>query len=129
MTARPRRILIIDTDSDVLEMLRDIATDLGYEVHTIQDWALAPAIVPVFRPDVIRLDLAMPTMSRDSALEIVHRDHPHVPVIIMAPDLTTTESVSAGGAGAVGFVRKPVDRRVVELALALVIGDRPGLEW
>jgi DNA-binding NtrC family response regulator len=68
-------------------------------------------------------------MSRDSALEIVHRDHPHVPVIIMAPDLTTTESVSAGGAGAVGFVRKPVDRRVVELALALVIGDRPGLEW
>jgi DNA-binding NtrC family response regulator len=129
MTARPRRILIIDTDSDVLEMLRDIATDLGYEVHTVRDWALVLAVGPVFLPDVILLDLAMPTMSRDSALEIVHRDHPHVPVIAMAPDLTTMQAVSAGGAGAVGCVRKPFDRGVVEMALALVIGDWRGLEW
>jgi hypothetical protein len=28
MTAGPRRLLIIDTDSDVLEMLREIATEL-----------------------------------------------------------------------------------------------------
>ena len=79
MTAGPRRLLIIDTDSDVLEMFREITTDLGYDVHTVRDWALAPAVVAVLRPDVLLLDLAMPTMSRDSALEMVHRDHPHVP--------------------------------------------------
>jgi len=60
MTAGPRRLLVIDTDSYVLEMLREIASELSYEVHTVRDWAPVLAVVPVFRPDVILLDLAMP---------------------------------------------------------------------
>jgi two-component system response regulator GlrR len=119
MTAARRRVLIIDNESDVLEVLREVVADLGYEVNTARDWTQARAFVPVFRPDVILLDLTMPTMSRDRALDVIHRDHPYVPVVIMAVDLTMPQDVSAGGA--VGCISKPFDLDVVERALASVI--------
>lgn len=61
---RQRRILIIEDDADVLDMLKDIVSNLqgSYEVATEDNGFDGLIRVGDFKPDVIVLDLMMPKM-------------------------------------------------------------------
>lgn len=61
---RSRRVLVIEDDPDILEMLSDVISDLGdnYEVSTESNGFDGLIRVGTFKPDVIVLDLAMPKM-------------------------------------------------------------------
>ena len=62
--ARPRRILVVDDDVDIREILSDMLADAGYEVVHADDGSTALKLLrgkgP--RPDAILLDMMMPTM-------------------------------------------------------------------
>ena len=120
------RILVVDDEPQVAQMLRDVLTQFGYVVKTALRGAEALAIVPVFQPDVILLDLQMPEMTGVEVLDHLRRDHPPVPVIIVTAN--TDAEVARGTLirGAFDYVRKPFHLELLARVVAAAIVAPPG---
>jgi two-component system response regulator MprA len=89
------RVLVIDDDPGIREMLTDALTDEGYAVRAATDGADALGVIGRWRPDVILLDLMMPAMNGWQFAE-AYRALPdqHAPLI----------AITAAGTGAVRSV-------------------------
>ena len=78
------RILVVDDDEDVRNLLTAALTDAGYDVLTAADGE--EAIVAAIRrpPDLIVLDLMMPRVSGWTFTERYSREPgPHAPIIVL----------------------------------------------
>ncbi len=72
--ATPRRILVVDDNRDAAESLMTLLEIAGHDVRFTLDGEAAIAIAERFRPDVMILDLGMPTVSGyDVARRILDR--------------------------------------------------------
>jgi CheY-like chemotaxis protein len=80
MQGRPLAVLIVEDDDDNREVMGEVLTDEGYAVSYARDGAEALSQLRSARPDIILLDLNMPTMSgvefraaqvRDPALALI----------------------------------------------------------
>ncbi|MBL8150934.1 MAG: response regulator [Blastocatellia bacterium] len=58
-----KRILVVDDEEDIRELLRDILTDSGYDVVTAEDGLKAVSEVKQSIPDLVILDVMMPIIS------------------------------------------------------------------
>jgi DNA-binding response OmpR family regulator len=123
MTSPLGRVLVVDDDPNVGDMLQDLLVDLGYVVKHALDGTAALRLVPVFEPDVVLLDLQLPGMSGGEVLDRLRRDHPTVPVIIVTgnDDVEVARRTLRGGA--FDYLSKPftveVLARVVAAAIAM----------
>ena len=83
MSERFGRVLIVDDESYVREVLRDFLTSMGDEVATAASAAEALELVPTFQPDVILTDMKMPSMSGVDLLGALRGSGVTVPVILI----------------------------------------------
>ncbi|GIW72384.1 MAG: hypothetical protein KatS3mg102_1926 [Planctomycetota bacterium] len=113
MESRDRpRILVIDDDPDVREMLRALLTCNGYEVHTCRDGAEGLAAVQALEPDLILVDLVMPGLG---GLELCERlrqmpGHQGRPVIMLSARADLEHRVAGLRFGADEYLPKPFRR-------------------
>ncbi|MBC8072270.1 MAG: PAS domain S-box protein [Deltaproteobacteria bacterium] len=63
VTAEPRRILVVDDNTDSADMLKAFLEMLGNEVRTAYDGEAALEAAGEFRPDVVFCDIGMPKMN------------------------------------------------------------------
>ena len=120
MTAK---ILVVDDDDTLRELLRMHLASAGYEVSTATDAISAGYLVLKHPPDLIISDINMPHMDGFEFVAALKSDPtlPHIPVIF----LTSLEDGDARGKelGAVGYVTKPVRAdRLLELVAKHVPG-------
>lgn len=59
----PSRILVVDDNADAADALAFMLRAAGHEVNTANDGLEALSISPVFRPDIVLLDLGMPNLN------------------------------------------------------------------
>jgi two-component system, NtrC family, C4-dicarboxylate transport response regulator DctD len=78
------RVLIVDDEFRVRDVLRDFLTAMGNEVATAASGAEALKIVPMFQPDVILTDMVMPGMSGVDLLAALHGAGVTAPVILIS---------------------------------------------
>ena len=125
MTGRGR-VLVVDDDTEVLEALREILEDLGYEASTAASVEQAIVAMARVRPHLVLLDLIMPGISGLQALTYFRQHHRTVPVIVITgrTELEIARQARAGGAFAI--VGKPVDMSRLESLVAQAIGVAPG---
>jgi DNA-binding response OmpR family regulator len=57
-----QRVLVVDDDDELAEVLRQALRDSGYAVATVRHGAAALELIGQIRPDLILLDLKMPIM-------------------------------------------------------------------
>ena len=106
------RILIVDDDRDIRELLGELLTDEGFEIEAA--WNGAEALKRLragFRPHVIILDLMMPVMD---GVELIRRLRENsltaeIPVVAITADATSQAEARAREAGAADFITKPID--------------------
>lgn len=65
------RVMVIDDIQILCDMIRDTLRETGYVVVTHTNPSEALANVPVWKPDIIVLDYAMPELSGVDVLEMV----------------------------------------------------------
>jgi two-component system OmpR family response regulator len=107
------RVLIVDDELLVRDMLRDFLTTVGDAVATAASGAEALEVVPVFRPDVILVDMVMPGMSGDQVLHALRQASHTVPVILISGQIVAPPE------GFFAFLRKPFDlRKLAEVVTA-----------
>jgi CheY-like chemotaxis protein len=110
MTMGATKILIVDDDEAIVELVRDILEDEGYCVTTASNGAdaLAKLRSDPERPSLILLDMRMPLVDgRDFRAEQT-RDPElgAIPVVVLSAD--TKVAVEAPWVQASGYLRKPV---------------------
>jgi DNA-binding response OmpR family regulator len=80
------KILVIDDDNSILEILRVYLTEKGYEVVVARDGKEGLAAARQEKPDMIILDVMMPEMDGFSVSGILFQD----PVMRLIPVLILT---------------------------------------
>jgi putative nucleotidyltransferase with HDIG domain len=125
----PARILVVDDDAAVREVLAAILADEGYEVATATGAAAALDRVAAGDVDLVLSDLKMPGHDGLWLLDRLREDHPTTAVILLTGYGDTDVAVDCLRRGAHDFLQKPprlpelvrsieraLGRRAVELA-------------
>ena len=117
-----RTVLIVDDEPDALEAARSYLSDQGFQVATASRWTEAVAQIQEGVPDLVLLDLYLPTVQGEALLEFVREFNADLPVVIVSADIDAQKMEHLGELGAKGFVRKPFEANdlllVVEQVLA-----------
>jgi two-component system, NtrC family, nitrogen regulation response regulator NtrX len=116
------RILVVDDESEIRGLLKEILADEGYEVDVAADAAEARSSRAQHDPDLILLDIWMPDADGITLLrEWAQSNGGSCPVVMMSGHGTVETAVEATRLGAFDFVEKPLSLakllRTVERAL------------
>jgi len=116
------RILVVDDESDIRGLLKEILSEEGYEVEVAADGAEAREKRTIHGPDLVLLDIWMPDVDGITLLREWSGHHgDECPVVMMSGHGTVETAVEATRLGAFDFVEKPLSLtkllRTVEKAL------------
>lgn len=67
-----QRILIVENDGDIADLVRDALVERGYLVQIAQDGVVGLAMTAVKNPDLIVLDMMLPRMSGFIMIEKIY---------------------------------------------------------
>lgn len=121
-------ILIVDDEADIRSIISDILRDEGYGTRLAADGFEALDLIHARQPSLVILDVWLGNSDRDGLkiLELIKKDYPYVPVIMISGHGTVEMAVSAIKKGAYDFIEKPfqmdrlllvVDRAIESAAL------------
>jgi CheY-like chemotaxis protein len=116
------RILIVDDNASLRQLLAALFTGAGYEVvATIADGSTKiEEAIELTRPDVICLDYNLPGRDGISILRSVQAIAPQIDVLLMSAANDIDLEQRAADAGASGFIHKPFSQAQVLRELATV---------
>ena len=107
------RVLLVDDDKDLLQLIAMRLTAAGYAVTAVESGEAALAALSVSRPQVVVTDLRMEGMDGMALFDAIHRDSPSMPVLILTAHGTIPEAVSATRRGVFSFLTKPFEPKVL----------------
>jgi|SRR5437762_3486639 len=119
---RGGRILVVDDEVDLLDMLMGHFLMSKYEVETATNGTDALIAVVRQRPDVVLLDIHMPGMNGVAALKEIMKIDQSITVIMVTGNLDLTNTVEAIRNGAFAYVPKPFDLRYLDHLIAASLG-------
>ncbi len=99
-------LLVVDDDVPVLHACSQIATGVGFAVHTASTADEARTFVRTHAPDVVLMDLKMPSGGL-SLLEDIRGQRPRSSIVVMTAFATVTSAVEAIRLGATDYLTKP----------------------
>jgi two-component system response regulator AtoC len=111
------RVLVVDDEPDVLDLLDEFLTGKGYEVTTAQGGPEALRKAKAERPHAILLDIRMPDMSGLEVLRRVREADREVGVIMITAVNEEETGREALKLGAFDYLVKPLDLAYLERSL------------
>jgi signal transduction histidine kinase len=105
-----RRVLVVDDDAAILEVLEMRLSAMGFDVTATRDPQAAIAAVDGSRFDLALLDLRMEPLDGIRLMEALHARQPRLPVLIMTAHGTIETAVDAVQRGAFDYLTKPFVR-------------------
>ncbi len=106
-------ILLVDDDTDLLQLLSMRLKAAGYTVRTAQNGKEALALIPVVRPHLVITDLRMDGMDGLTLFKFLQQSNPALPVIILTAHGTIPDAVEAAHQGVFRFLTKPFDSKIL----------------
>ena len=108
-----RRILVVEDEKAVRDMIAFGLRRAGYDVHEAEDCRAARARMVDARPDLMLIDWMLPDMS---GLELTRslkrsKDTEEIPVIMLTARAAETDKVSGLEGGADDYITKPFSPR------------------
>lgn len=122
------RLLVVDDEPDVREMMSALLGAEGYDVVTAPDGATALDSARRTSFDVAILDLRMPGLSGRETLAELRQVDPSVATIIVSGYVTPEEAQHCRALGAMAILHKPfgIDALLAAIRRALATCSRPG---
>jgi len=89
----PKKILVVDDEKDLLEVLKVKLESVGYEVLTAENGRDAIAKAKTQKPDLITLDIIMPDLDGAEVAEVLKHDPAtkDIPIIFLTCLITKNE--------------------------------------
>ena len=98
-----KKIMIVDDDQHINEMLRERLTEEGYEVIAAYSGSEAQMLLSGHKPDLILLDLMLPGISGEELMTQIKG----VPVIVLSAKADIADKVGLLRGGAADYMTKP----------------------
>lgn len=110
-----QKILVVDDESDILELLKYNLTKEGYDVKTALDGLKGVEIAKTFIPDLIILDIMMPKQDGVETCRQIREipDLTNVFVIFLTARSEEYSEVAAFEMGADDYITKPIKPRAL----------------
>ena len=113
-----KKVLTVDDDEFVREILVAYLEDSGYEVLQAENGLLGLETFRRENPDLVMLDLRMPEMDGLEVLSHIINESPDTPVILVSGMGTIGDAIKALKLGAWDYIAKPIhDMGVLEHAV------------
>jgi two-component system cell cycle response regulator DivK len=122
--AGKNKILIVEDNSDIRQMMVFFLEQMGYEVLEAATGLAAIERASATLPDIITMDLGLPDITGDEATARLKADPStkHIPVIAVTAYYKESPLVeSAVAAGACEVLCKPIALRSLEVALSRLL--------
>ncbi|MFJ3987626.1 response regulator transcription factor [Streptomyces sp. NPDC090032] len=103
----PVRVLVVDDEIDVTDVLSGVMTGEGWQVRTAADGATALAIAREFRPDAVVLDWMLPDLDGLQILRALRCETPSVCVLFLTARDAVEDRIAGITAGGDDYVTKP----------------------
>ena len=100
MEKTQKKVLLIDDDRGLLQLIAMRLAAAGYAVSTAESGQEALAAMAVSPPDMVITDLRMEGMDGLALFDAIHREAPALPVVILTAHGTIPEAVAATRRGA-----------------------------
>jgi len=117
VTATGPRLLVVDDEAGIVEMLAIVFRGEGYEVVTAGSCADGLARLETSLPDLVLTDVKMPDGSGFEILKRTRELSPSVPVVMITAYTTTKTAIEALKAGAYDYISKPFDVEEMKLVV------------
>lgn len=104
-----RRLLVVDDDPDICDLLRDRLESEGFQVESASDGKTALRVLADTPVDGVLLDIALPELDGFDVLRQLRPSHPTLPVVMMTAVEALDRAMAAVEAGAQGYLLKPFD--------------------
>jgi two-component system response regulator MprA len=103
------RLLVVDDDRALRDVLRRTLTLAGYEVRVAETGAAALADVTSTVPDAVVLDIGLPDIDGLEVCRLLRREGNRVPVLMLTARAAVSERIDGLDAGADDYLVKPFD--------------------
>ena len=120
----PGKILLIDDDNALCELLEEDLSRRGHSVYSALNVVAAREILQQQEVDIVLTDLNMPGISGIDFCAELQRNRPDLPVVIMTAFGSLETAIAALRAGAYDFVTKPVDLDLLSISLSRALQHR-----
>lgn len=121
---QPTRVLIVDDNDDILELLAVYLSQEGYMVQTANSGQQALILLDEFQPDVMVSDFMMPEMDgQELARQIrARQDMLYLPIVMLTA-VKGTEAVKLESlkSGVDAFLTKPVKREELKITIRTML--------
>jgi DNA-binding response OmpR family regulator len=123
----PKRILIVEDDTDMVELLRFNLKTVGYALGTAADGIEALKKAWSIRPDLILLDLMLPELDGFAVCDILRRDPKtaSIPIIILTAVSSQLSRLAGLDAGANAYLTKPVSPKYLLQCIQELLPEVP----
>jgi two-component system phosphate regulon response regulator PhoB len=105
-----RRIIVVDDNEDILEIIKLILEGYDYEVITLADGNLLIDQMKLFKPDLILLDIMLGNMDGRELCKTLksNNDTMDVPIILVSASHNLSDRFMTPGSN-IDFLAKPFD--------------------
>src|SRR6266446_2436727 len=118
------RVLIVEDDAEITDVLRRSLRHEGYDVKTAGDGVEALDVASEFVPDLVVLDLGLPRLD---GIEVCRslRSEGDVPILILTARAETEDRVDGLDSGADDYLVKPFERQELLARVRALLRRRP----
>ncbi|NLL38576.1 MAG: response regulator transcription factor [Clostridiales bacterium] len=103
-----KKVLVIEDEVNIAELLRLYLEKDGFQVRIAGDGATGVAEVKVFKPDLVLLDIMLPTMDGWEVCRAIRKTS-NVPIIMLTAKQETFDKVAGLEMGADDYITKPFE--------------------
>jgi len=111
------KVLLIDDEADILEVVSLTLLDSGYEVITAPDGETGIELCKSQHPQIVTTDIRMPGINGIQVLEEVKKIDPDIEVIVVTAFGEMNLAIRALQLDASDFITKPINDESLHLAL------------
>jgi len=124
MVDRPPRVLVVEDDKEIAQVLQRSLRMEGYEVRTSADGEAALADADAFSPDLVVLDLGLPKLDGIDVARHLRADG-DVPILMLTARDALEARVEGLDAGADDYLVKPFERQELLARMRALLRRRP----
>ena len=107
MTDQRPSVLVVDDEAAILDTLRILLRNEGFEPHVAHGGRNALEQLSGLRPDIVLTDIRMPNVTGVEVLSAAREADPDTPVILMTAQATLQSAMQAVNEGAFYYIQKP----------------------
>lgn len=107
--SKKKKVLLVEDEADILEGLKARLSLEDFEIFTASDGKTGVELARQKKPDLIILDVMLPTLTGYDACRVLKKDDAtkHIPILILTALPHLEDAEEAFRAGANDFLNKP----------------------